>query len=112
MSDQPQPSAGDVLHVDAKSDGTQATIILVGEFDMIGTEPFWGIVDEVLAARPKSIVLEARGLTFTDSSGLMALVRARDAANATGVEFRIDQPSPALRRIAELSGLGDLLRAE
>jgi anti-anti-sigma factor len=112
MSDQPQPSPGDVLYVEAKSDGTKATVILVGEFDMTGTERFWGTVDEVLAARPTSIVLQARGLTFIDSSGLMALMRARDAATAAGVAFSIDQPSAALRRIAELSGLGDLLPAE
>jgi anti-anti-sigma factor len=112
MSDQQQPSQGDVLYVEARSDGTEATIILVGEFDMTGTEPFWETVGEVLAAHPESVVLQARGLTFIDSSGLMALVRARDAANAAGVAFRIGQPTPALRRIAQLSGLGDLLAAE
>jgi anti-anti-sigma factor len=112
MSDQAQPSPGDVLYVEAKTEGTKATIILVGEFDMTGTERFWGTVDEVLAARPKSVVLQAHCLTFIDSSGLMALVRARDAANAAGVAFGIDQPSLALRRIAEISGLGDLLPAE
>ena len=109
MSDQPQPSPGDLLHVEAKSDGTEATIVIVGEFDMTGTELFWSTVDEVVATRPESVVLQARGLTFIDSSGLMALVRARDAATAAGVAFRIDQPSPVLRRIAEISGLGDLL---
>ena len=112
MSDRPQPSSGDVLYVEARSDGTEATIILVGEFDMTGTEPFWETVDEVLATRPQSVVLQARGLTFIDSSGLMALVRARDAATAARVAFRIDQPSSAVRRITELSGLGDLLRSE
>jgi anti-anti-sigma factor len=112
MSDQPQPSPGDVLHVEAKSDGPEATVILVGEFDMTGTELFRGIVDEVLATRPESVVLQARGLTFIDSSGLMALVRARDAVTAAGAAFRIDQPSPAVRRIAEISGLGDFLRTE
>jgi anti-anti-sigma factor len=59
-----------------------------------------------------SVVVQARSLTFIDSSGLMALMRARDAATEAGVAFRIDEPSPALRRIVETSGLEDLLRAE
>jgi anti-anti-sigma regulatory factor len=42
----------------------------------------------------------------------MALIRARDAATEAGVAFRIDEPSPALRRIAEISGLEDLLPVE
>ena len=112
MSDQPQPSPRDVLGVEVKYDRTEATIVLVGEFDMTGTEPFWGTVDEVLATRPESVVVQAHRLTFIDSSGLMALVRARDAATAARVAFRVDQPSPAVRRIAEISGLGDLLPAE
>jgi len=76
MSDRAEPSPGNVLYVEAKYDGVEATIILVGEFGLTGTEPFWGTVDEVLATRPESVVLEARGLTFIDSSGLMALIRA------------------------------------
>jgi anti-anti-sigma factor len=109
MSDEAEPSPGDVLYVEVKYDGTEAAIVLVGEFDMTGTEPFWGAVSEVLGTRPRSVAVEARGLTFVDSSGLMALARARDAATDAGVVFRVRDPSPALRRIAELCGLGDLV---
>jgi hypothetical protein len=59
MSDRAEPSPGNVLYVEAKYDGVEATIILVGEFDLTGTEPFWGTVDEALATRPESVVLEA-----------------------------------------------------
>jgi anti-anti-sigma factor len=84
----------------------------VGEFDMTGTEVFWAHVSEAVEARPVSISVEARGLTFVDSSGLMALARARDAATEAGVTFRISEPSPPLRRIAEMCGLEDLLSVE
>jgi anti-anti-sigma factor len=113
MSAEAETSRGDVLlYVEPKYDGTEATIILVGEFDMTGTAPFWGALSEVLGTRPVAVALEARGLTFVDSSGLMALVRARDAAAEAGVAFRIREPSPPLRRIAELYGLEDLLSDE
>jgi anti-anti-sigma factor len=84
----------------------------VGEFDMTGTEVFWTHVSEAVEARPVSITVEARELTFVDSSGLMALARARDAATEAGVTFRISEPSPPLRRIAEMCGLEHLLSVE
>jgi anti-sigma B factor antagonist len=112
MSDQADPSPRDVLYVEAKHDGTEAAIVLVGEFDMTGVDLFWGAVSEVLRTCPRSVAVEARGLTFVDSSGLMALVRARDAAAEAGATFRVREPSLVLRRIAELCGLEDLLAVE
>ena len=56
--------------------------------------------------------MDARRLTFIDSAGPMALVRARHAATEVGVAFRIRESSPPLRRIAELTGLEDLLSDE
>ena len=40
------------------------------------------------------------------------MVRARDAAAEAGVAFRVSEPSPALRRIAEMTGIDDLLEDE
>jgi anti-anti-sigma factor len=117
MSDDRTALQGDDLHVDdlhvnAKQDRTGTTIILEGEFDLTGTSRFWAFVSEALAASPRSITLHAPGLTFIDSSGLMALHRARAAADEAGVAFRITEPSPALRRIAEFGGAQDLLPSE
>jgi hypothetical protein len=52
VSGEAEPS-GEVLYVEAKYDGTAAAIILVGEFDMTGTELFWGAFSEVLGT-PRS----------------------------------------------------------
>jgi anti-anti-sigma factor len=51
-------------------------------------------------------------LTFIDSSGLAALMRAREAADEAGAAFRVSEPSPALRRIVEITGTVELLRGE
>jgi anti-anti-sigma factor len=101
-----------VLNLEARYDDTEATIVLDGEFDMSGVARFWGHVSAVLAPHPLSIAVDALGLTFIDSSGLMALVRARDAATEAGVAFHVSRASPALRRIAKLSGLEELLSPE
>jgi hypothetical protein len=42
MSDDVEPRPKDVLHVETRQDGTAPTIVVVGEFDMTGTERFWG----------------------------------------------------------------------
>ena len=112
MSADVEPSPGDVLQVEARYDVTEAAIVLDGEFDMAGVVRFWGYVSAVLAPHPLSIKVDARGLTFIDSSGLMALVRARDAAVEAGVAFRVVKPSPAVRRLAELAGVEVLLTDE
>jgi anti-sigma B factor antagonist len=112
MSDDVEPLPADVLYVETRQDGADPTIMVVGEFDMSGTKVFWAHVSEAVEARPVSITVEARGLTFVDSSGLAAMVRAREAATEAGVTFRVSEPSPPLRRIAEICGLEELLLDE
>jgi anti-anti-sigma factor len=112
MSDDVGPLPRDVLHVETRQDSSGPTVIVVGEFDMTGTERFWAHIIEAVEARPVSLTIEARGLTFIDSSGLAAMVRAREAATEAGVGFRVGEPSPPLRRIVEMFGLEGLLLAE
>jgi anti-anti-sigma factor len=112
MAGDVEPSPGEVLQVGARYDDAEATIVLDGEFDMTGVARFWGYLSAVLAPHPLSITVDASGLEFIDSSGLMALVRARDAAVEAGVAFRVRAPSPLLRRIAEFCRVADLLWAE
>jgi|Tabmets5t2r1_1033131.scaffolds.fasta_scaffold08230_3 anti-sigma B factor antagonist len=97
------------LHVEAEQNRTGTTLILEGEFDLTGTDRFWAFFGEALSASPRSMTLDAAGLTFIDSSGLKALLHARAAATDAGVVFRVSEPSPELRRIAEITGVEDLL---
>jgi anti-sigma B factor antagonist len=110
MSENAEAFRAESLQIEASQDRTGATITLKGEFDMTGTERFWSFLSEALAATPRTIAVDTSALEFIDSSGLMALIRARDAAVEAGVGFHVRDPSPALRRIAELSGLEELLR--
>jgi anti-anti-sigma factor len=107
-----EPFGGDVLRIESGHDCTRVTITLEGEFDVTGTERFWAFVDQALAADPPAIIVDGSGLEFVDSSGLMALLRARDAAVEAGVTFAIRRPSAALWRIVELCGLEELLVPE
>jgi anti-anti-sigma factor len=110
MSENAEAFRAESLQIEASQDRTGATIILKGEFDMTGSERFWSFLSEALAAAPRAIAVDTSALEFVDSSGLMALIRARDAAAEAAVGFHVRDPSPALRRIAALSGLEELLR--
>jgi anti-sigma B factor antagonist len=99
----------EVLRVEVHCNIGEAIVVLGGEFDMSGTRTFWAHVSEALATRPQSITVEAAGLEFIDSSGLLALMRARDAATEAGVGFRVSEASSAFRRVVELTGAGGLL---
>ncbi len=111
MSGAPEPVEDRSLDIEARQDSAGTQLVLKGEFDMHGTSRFWAFMNEALAGDPQSITVDASSLEFVDSAGLMALVRARDAAVEADVAFRVRDPSPALRSLAELGGLEHLLTA-
>jgi anti-anti-sigma factor len=95
----------ELLHVEATGDDTDPVIVVEGELDASGTRRFEGCVDAALQKHPESIAIDARGLTYMDSSGLRSFLIARAAAEEGGVGFRVSQPSPAFRHVVERTGL-------
>jgi anti-sigma B factor antagonist len=105
-----ESSTTELLRVVVLRDGTEATVIVVGHLGASSSGRFRDRVEELLATRPGSIAIDASGVTFADSSGLAALLRARHAVTTgAGRGFRIIDPSPALRHVAELTGFQTLL---
>ena len=110
MSDDAEPSYTESLHVEVSRDGTEVTVIVVeGSLDQHSSPRFCACVDEALGTHPGSVAFDARGVTFVNTSGLAALLRARHAASEAGVAFRVNDASPGLRHVAELAGFGALL---
>jgi anti-sigma B factor antagonist len=89
--------------------GAEGVVTVAGELDHSTAERFVACVLEVLDTEPRSVNVDAHGVTFADSSGLSALLRARGLAFVDQVDFRIRDPSPPLRRLVEVSGTSDLL---
>jgi anti-anti-sigma factor len=109
MPDDAQPWPDGPFRAEATGDDTEPVIIVEGELDMSGTDRFMACVAAVLQNQPRSIVVDARGLSFMDSSGLQSLLRARAEAAQAGVGFRISDPSPPVRRFLERTGLREVL---
>jgi anti-sigma B factor antagonist len=56
-----------------------------------------------------SATIECSHCAFIDSAGLSALLRIRQHALDAGGELRLLDPSPAVTRLLEISGLADIL---
>ena len=91
--------------------GERRTLTLRIERDLC-----YGCAHEVVAAvrylvarSPAEVVVELGGVNSVDSSGLRALLAARDLCDQAGVGFRLDRMSDCVARIVRLSGLGALL---
>ncbi len=112
MPDAVEPFSAELLRIEVRYRGSDATIVVEGTFDTTGAERFVASVVDALDTHPEAIVVDANGLTFIDSSGLTALLRSRAAAGVDGVGFRISERSPALRRAIDVAGIGDLLADE
>jgi anti-anti-sigma factor len=108
VPDEPKSFQVTVLYK-PRPNGVEATIVLEGELDMSGTALFWAYANEALGCRARSILVDAADLTFIDSAGVMALCRAREAADAAGVRFVVTKATRPVRHVVELLGLNDLL---
>jgi anti-sigma B factor antagonist len=56
-----------------------------------------------------AVALDLAEVTFMDSTGLTTLMDAHLAARNNGWTFEIRRPSPAVKRVFELAGVGRLL---
>lgn len=93
--------------------GPQTTISLVGERDPATSPQLQARLVE-LADDPavSSVVLDLSQISFLDSSGLRALVAGNEALRAREADLVLRGPSPNIRRILEVTGMGELITVE
>ena len=79
-------------------------VIVSGELDVSNVDVLKARVASVTASHPERIIFDLRDLRYIDSAGIAVLLSA--AAECT---VRLRDPSPAVRRVVELTGLTDVL---
>jgi anti-sigma B factor antagonist len=109
MRDDWESSQAAQLRVEVGYEGDGATITVEGELDHSTAERLMACILEALDTKPRSLTVDAHKVTFTDSTGVSALLRAHGLAFVDQVAFRISEPPPQLRRLVEVSGTKDLL---
>jgi anti-sigma B factor antagonist len=99
------------MNITEHQDGDGVTRLAVdGELDMATA----GLLDRqvtraLLNRRPDRLVIEAGGVHFCDSSGIHALLQARELAHRHGADFVVTNPVGIMRRTLEITGLLDSL---
>ena len=97
--------------LDPGDNSEAATVALIGEIDAAAADAVSSVLLEAAATgRPQ--IIDLAGVTFIDSSGLNALLRARNVAVGERIDFRLHNAPASMRRMMNLTGLSALLDDE
>jgi len=67
-----------------------------------------GLEDSIVGLAGSTVVVDLSGLTFMDSSGIGAIVRARNRIRANGLgELVLARPTVIVQKALEIVGLGE-----
>jgi anti-anti-sigma factor len=85
---------------------TTDTVSIVGEVDASTAQQFADACAELGA----HVGIECSRCDFLDSAGIAVLLKLRQRVEADGGEVTLFDPSAAVRRVLEVSGLRDVFR--
>jgi anti-sigma B factor antagonist len=83
-------------------------VALSGEIDFTVTPRMRERLAAFIEATGGEIILDMGGLDYIDSSGLAALIEARKILKSKGRKIRISEVSPQVRKLFNLTQIGDL----
>ncbi len=85
-------------------------VSLTGELDLSSADDLHHLlVTELDAAGVTSVTADLTGVTFLDSAALGALIRAYHHADDTGQHFYARNPTRAVHRVLDITGVHDIL---
>ncbi len=90
------------LTVDVRQVGEAQVVTLAGELDLATGR---GLADTLADIAGPTVVVDLADVTFMDSSGIGALVRARQRISARGSSMIISRPQPRVAKTLEIMGL-------
>jgi len=91
--------------ITVQADAGTTRVLLVGELDIATTPGVEGELRKVEESGAEVIVLDLRGLTFMDSTGLRLLVAADARAREAGHRLAIVRGPGPVHRVLEITGL-------
>ena len=89
--------------------GRHVTVTMPGEIDVINAPDVAELISAAAAGSPEVITADLTATVFCDSAGVEVLARARDAAAARGMEFRLALGGSPVARILQLTGLDEVM---
>jgi anti-anti-sigma factor len=82
-----------------------STLTLVGELDTVSAPLVQPAVDTVIDIGRRHLTVDTEKLTFCDSSGLRALLRAQDSLTLVGATMELTHVHNPLKRVLTVTGL-------
>ena len=101
----------DQLLVEARTHRRTALVALRGELDLVTVSKVAEVLEglELQAEGVRHLVLDLRGLTFMDSSGLHELIKQNEFARSNRHNLAVVRGTDAIERLLELTGVKDHL---
>jgi anti-anti-sigma factor len=100
------------LFVERRTEGDALVVALSGELDLASTPILERELREAEAAAPARLVIDLSGLGFMDSTGLQALLRARERGSENVHELLLRRGPHQVQRVFELTKTTSLFTFE
>lgn len=102
------PGPGRTSAADPAPAGERVVVAVTGELDMSTVGPVEHQVAELLESGGEAqVVLDMRAVEFIDSTGLRMLIRLDELARSGGRRFGIVEGTGPVRRLLELTRMGE-----
>ena len=95
----------ELLEIAASESGGVRLVRLTGELDMAGVDRFERLLTADQRSDAETFVIDLRGLTFIDSSGLRALIMADQHVRAEGGRFVVVRGPERVNEVLEMTGV-------
>src|SRR3954447_26925485 len=97
------------LNIARQEHAGHPVLILDGELDLATAPQLTSIAMALVDAGASSVIVDARLLSFCDSSGLTAFVRIVNRLQPAAGRLAVAGPQMIVRRVLEISGLVETL---
>jgi anti-sigma B factor antagonist len=109
LQDRPGTPLSSVCSVRSEHDPHATIIRLYGEFDLSSEEAFREQLGALLDGDITTLVMDLRGLTFMDSTGLRVLISLKNLADDVGFDYVVHCDGGPVRRLLRETGMDGVL---
>jgi anti-anti-sigma factor len=108
----PQAPVPGQLVIEKMQEQDAVVLVLSGELDLASAPTLERELREAEATSPRRLVIDLAGLAFMDSTGLQALLRARERANNNDHQLSLRRAPHQVQRVFELTKTVDAFTFE
>ena len=91
------------LKIDAYDTASGMVLVLTGELDLQSSPGFTEILTRLRRTGVEKLTFDLTGLSFVDSTGLRAILAAKQPCEESSCEFAVKRATPQVHRIFELT---------